>query len=134
MISISLITFFGSLISISALIGKKLLSIKNSGEYYLSKEASFELPYIDEVKHGVKTSIKKLENVILILILRIYMKTTNYFKTTSKKIKKNLRNKILKNEKHIAQPEVSKFLKMVSDYKVKIKEIKHQIKKEENKS
>jgi peroxiredoxin len=116
------------------MIGRKLV-LTNIKKNEFTEKFVFEPFDLDELKH---ISIKKLKRygfIVLVITLRISIKSSHSFKNLYKKIKnktittidKNLFNK---NKKH-EEKEVSNFLKMVSDYKHRIRQIKHKIKEEE---
>ena len=132
---IILIIFFISLIGISAMIGKKLILLKN-GKIEYTERVLFDIPNLDEIKNVATKNSKRYGYVILVETIRFYVRTSLlvkyiYFKT-KKKIKeihhKYFPHKIKENK----EKEVSKFLRMVSDYKHKIKNIKDKIVEEEN--
>ena len=101
-----LILFFGSLMGIIFMIGRKLVLLKN-GRVSPSAEITFEIPYLKEAKHLTLKNIKK----------------HGYSGLVGSKS----RSKTSSADKQ----EISKFLKIISDYKHKIREIKHKIKEEE---
>ncbi|OGI59750.1 hypothetical protein A2814_02690 [Candidatus Nomurabacteria bacterium RIFCSPHIGHO2_01_FULL_38_19] len=131
MIYFILILFFVSLISIVFMIGRKMVLIKN-GQSFVQEEFSFEIPYLKEIKILTSENIKKYEHLSLVLILRFYVRAINFSKNKYAEVKNKIRNRINQSQTSGERPEVSKFLKMISNYKHRIKEIKHKIKEEEN--
>ena len=131
MIYFILILFFVSLISIVFMIGRKMVLIKN-GQSFVQEEFSFEIPYLKEIKILTSENIKKYEHLSLVLILRFYVRAINFSKNKYAEVKNKIRNRINQSQTSGESPEVSKFLKMISNYKHRIKEIKHKIKEEEN--
>lgn len=131
MIYFLLILFFLSLTSIIIMIGRKLVAIKH--EQILShEEVLFEVPYLEKAKHITIKNIKKHGYDILVVAIRSYIRSTNYLKNKYEEIKIKIKNRNQKNNINGEKKEISKFLKIVADYKNKIREIKHKIKKEEN--
>src|SRR3989344_6478605 len=130
MICFILILFFISLISIVFMIGRNMVLIKN-GQSFTQEEFSFKVPFLKETKNLTIEKIKKYEHLSLVLILRFYVRATNFSKNKYEELKNKIRNRVKQNQTSGEKQEVSKFLKMISDYKHRIKEIKHRIKEEE---
>jgi len=135
MIYFLLILFFGSLLSIVFMIGKKLTLI-NEGKYEVVEEASFEIPYLKEAGHLTAQNLKKYEHIALVNIIWVYVQATSFLKRTYRQAETKVQAKFHKNKMRLSgtiaeQEEASKFLKIISDYKHRIKEIKHRIKEEE---
>jgi hypothetical protein len=126
-----LILFFGSLLGITFMIGRKLLVLQNGQMTYKeSAETFLEAQHLERLKHAAIKTIKKHSYNGLVLIIRLYFRGTNLLRKKYQAIKikiKNIRSKNKNDEKK----EVSKFLKMISEYKQKIRVIKHKIKEEE---
>jgi len=132
---IVLIIFFISLIGISAMIGKKLILLKN-GKIEHTERVLFDIPNLDQVKNVTVKNSKRYGYVILVETIRFYVRASIlikyiYFKT-KKKIKEIYHRYFPQKIKENKEKEVSKFLRMVSDYKNKIKNIKDKIIEEEN--
>jgi len=128
---ILLILFFASLFSIILLIGRKLITLKQE-QILNQEEVLFELPYLKEVKHITVTNVRKHGYALLVAILRFYIRGTNFSKSQYEKVKIKITNMHNRNQINGEKKEISKFLKIIGDYKNKIREIKHKIKKEEN--
>lgn len=130
--SILLIIFFASLISIITMIGRKLAVLKNKEIPSHHEEVLFELPYLKEAKHLTITGIRKSGYALLVTTVRFYVRSTNFLKDKYTEIKSKIKS--MSTARHIngEKKEISKFLKIIGDYKHKIREIKHKIKKEEN--
>ena len=127
----TLLTLFAlSLLSIIFMIGRKLVLIKHE-QVLNHKEVAFELPYFREAKHITVTNMKKHGYTLLVETIRFYVRSTNSLKSQYQKVKTNLNNRKLRNQTNGEKKETSKFLKIIGDYKQKIREIKHKIKKEE---
>ena len=130
--TIFLILFFLSLIGIIFMIAKKLLVLDKIQEK--SNELPlFETPNLREIKQTAISSARFLGHKTLLLILRIYIISANFLKQRKnhlfEKVKKVLHKRGVVKTPEI-NPEPSKFIKMVSDYKRKIRRMTHRIKQE----
>ena len=130
------IIFFAALLAIIVMIGRKLMLLR-SGEINVTHAGEFiESEYIDEIKDATIQNIKKHSYTGVVVMVRLYVKFTNFLKSQWENLKTRVDNayeKFLSTESGETR-EVSKFLKMVSDYKRKLREIKHKVKKEEEKN
>ena len=131
MLSVSFITFFGSLVSLAVMIGRKLLSMKRNGQEHVLHVARFELPYAHEVKAGAIRTIKLLGRILLVLVLRAYVRSFNFIKNKYHTLREGFHRKVTGKEVNGEKREVSKFLKLVSEYKEKVDELKEKIQEEE---
>ena len=125
-----LILFFGSLLSITFMIGRKLI-ILQGGQVTHGSEAVLSASYLEELKQTTVKNIRKYSYFGLVSVIRFYFRFSNLLKKRYEEARvkvKNLRGKKLTNEE---KREVSGFLKMISEYKHKIRKIKSQIKEEE---
>ncbi len=113
------------------MIGKRLAVLRHD-QILDHEEVLFELPYLKEVKHVTIANIKKHGDALLIATIRFYVRKTNFFKNKYEEIKSKIRNRDIDSRVNSQKKEISKFLKIITDYKQKIREIKHKIKKEEN--
>ena len=129
--SIILISFFVSLIGIIVMTGRKFVLLKN-GKMIMEEKVAFEGLNIDKTKNLIIENIKRYEHMALVEILRIYVKVSNSLKSKYYKIKERIINIHKINHINSEKKEMSKFLKIIRDYKDRIREIKHKIKKEEN--
>lgn len=127
-----LILFFGSLLGISFMIGRKLLMLQN-GQVFNRDETFLKAPYLKELKQETVKNIKKHGYTGLVATIRFYIKSTNFLKNKYEEVKIKIKNIRQKNKNNILEEkrEVSKFLKMISEYKHKIRALKHKIKEEE---
>ena len=133
-IYILLILFFTSLLSIIIMIGRKLV-LQKSGQMTdnnTAEEIPFGIHHLQKIKHLTIANIKKYEHIVLVETLRLYVKTMNLLKNKYQAIKIKIRNIKTRNHANGEKKEISKFLKIIGDYKNRIREIKHKIKKEEN--
>jgi ribosomal protein S8 len=113
------------------MIERKLLMLQNGQIAHHRGENFLEVPY-EKWKDLAVTNMKKHGYVGLVATIRFYMRSTKFLKSKFEEIKikiKNIRGKKLIDEE---KREVSGFLKMISEYKEKIREIKYKIKEEEN--
>ena len=129
---ILLVLFFASLISIIAMIGRKLVTLKHEEIPNHHEEVLFELPYLKEVKHITIASVRKSGYALLVGTVRFYVRSTDLLKNKYREIRNKIKNMIAKSHATGEKKEISKFLKIIGDYKQKIREITHKIKKEEN--
>ncbi|OGI95318.1 hypothetical protein A2917_02000 [Candidatus Nomurabacteria bacterium RIFCSPLOWO2_01_FULL_42_17] len=131
MIYLLLILFFASLVAIIIMIGRKLAVIEHE-QILNHEEVLFEIPNLEKVKHFTIRNLKKYGHAGLVGTMRLYLKSKNFLRNKYEQIKIKI-NKI-SNETHVngEKREISKFLKVIGDYKHKIREIQHKIKKEEN--
>jgi hypothetical protein len=131
--SLLFILFILSLLSISIMIGRKLVLLRN-GELMGREEIIIDVPVIEEIKLATGRTIRKVGYVSLVTGIRVYFRSANYLKAryedTKEKITE-LRNRNKTEEELADQKEISKFLKVISEYKHKIRTIKHKIREEE---
>lgn len=116
------------------MIGRKLVLTNIQKNEYTEKFV-FEPFDLDEIKHITIKKLKRYGFIILVITLRISIKSSHSLKNTYNKIKNKTiqiidKNLFYKSKKH-EEKEVSNFLKMVSDYKHRIRQIKHKIREEE---
>lgn len=127
-----LILFFGSLLGITFMIGRKLLILQDGGMTYKdSAEAFLKVQYLEELKHAALKNLKKHSYVVLVTTIRSYVRSTNFLKNKYQEVKVKVQNTKNKGNETEDKREVSKFLKMISEYKHRIRAIKHKIKEEE---
>lgn len=129
-----LILFFGSLLGISFMIGRKLLMLQN-GQLFERGEAFLKPSYLEELKHKIVKNIKKHGYKGLVATIRFYIRSTSLMKNKYGEAKTAIKNMHLKKSINGTRDnqEISKFLKIISEYKHKIREIKHRINEEEKK-
>lgn len=130
-----LILFFGSLLGITFMIGRKLLMLQNGQMTYKDNVETFlKAQYLQELKHSAIKTTKKYSYLGLVTTIRFYFRGINLIKNKYGEVKIKIKNIRHKNLNNISEEkrEVSKFLKMISEYKQKIRVLKHKIKEEEN--
>jgi len=127
-----LILFFASLLGITFMIGRKLLMLQNG--QILHKETFLKAPDLEEWKYVMIKNIKKYGYISLVVTIRFYVRSSNLLNSKYKEIKLGLQEKLKRNrgDQSKETKEVSKFLKMMSEYKHKIRKIKEKVKEEEN--
>ena len=129
-----LILFFLSLISIIIMIRGKLVLIRN-GQVIKAQHSHPFVPELQKIKHLTFKNAKKFGYATLLETLRFFIKSSNFIKTNSiiliKEIKNKLKNKDSSTDETIEKKEVSKYLRVISEYRQKIRKMKHRIKEEE---
>lgn len=133
---ILLILFFISLAGIIFLIGRKVVLARN-GAMVATEPVRPLIPDIQTIKYVVVKNTKRGGYTLLVLTVRFYIQSGNFLKAEYEKLKTRIINGLEKNKDNVTgnlkeKREVNKFLKMVSDYKAKIRHIKHKIIEEEN--
>ncbi len=119
------------------MIGRKFILLKNtSGEEAHQAGSTFisGVVDLDKVKHRAVENFKKIEHNLIWVILRTYLISRNFINRKRKEITLKIKNGLNKNrENNILEEkkEVSKYIKIISEYRQKIKHIKHKIKEEE---
>ena len=108
----------------------------NNEREFGDDDFAFVVPDLEKISGIVGKELKKVGYITFVSGLRIYMLSFNFLKNKYKnlkvkirdiKSKNNIGTQIIKRKKQ----EASKFLKVVSEYKTKIKKIKRKIKEEE---
>ena len=130
-----LILFFISLCGIILMIGRKMMFVNFKEVTHLGK-FKLEPISLNEIKIVTIKKAKKYGYIILIITLRASIKTSHFVKSNygkaKTKIKSRINNsKLIHRNKEHKEKEVSHFLKMISDYKRRVKYIKHKIREEE---
>ena len=123
--------FFLSLTCIVFMIGRKLALVR--GGHIVEENRPHPLtPDLRKAKHFTFWSIKMVLDIIILIILKIYVKSSNFFKNQHRKVQMGIRALKQKNQNNILlNKEHNKFLKVMSDYKAKISAMKHKIHEEE---
>ena len=126
--------FLISLIALTIMFSRKLVLLKNQGIQIEQVEGVIlELPFVKEIKHLTIRQLKRYGYIGVVTSIRLYFRGVNLAKVEYNKIKEKL-SSVDKSKwiNDMEKREVNKFLKVVSNYKHKIRQIKHQIKEEEN--
>lgn len=111
------------------MIGRKLALLDENQEK--KEDLLLDIPYIEEWKNLSAKSIKRITYESVVFVIRVYVKSSNFLKNKYRKIKELAEKKISKKITDKDKREISKFLKTISDYKRKAREIKHKIVEEE---
>jgi len=133
--NILFITFFLSLAGIIIIIGRKLSLIKSGDVMVTTEQPHPFVPDFEKIKEITFKHTKKYGYVALFVIVKTYLQSSNFFKKKMGETKNYIKKLLVKKQKEggeIEKQEVNKFLKMVSDYKHKIRHIKRRIHEEEN--
>lgn len=127
--------FLISFIAIIVIFSKRLSLVQSQNISIIGKEETRkEIPYVLEVKHFTVKRLKKYGYLVLVTTIRLYFRSLNFLKRKYKKLKRKIDNSNKSEIKNgIEKKEMNGFLKGISDYKNKIRRIKHEIKEEENK-
>jgi len=115
------------------MIGRRLFLLKKNPTIFEDK-ILFVYPNLNELRHIVVKKSSEYGYIILVKIIRLSIRsskiTKHYYKKTKTKIRKIINKHDIQKEE-IEKKEVSSFLKKVSQYKNKIKNIKNQVIDEE---
>ncbi len=127
--------FFISLLSITSMLGYKV-SLARNGSLQMRDDVHLGFPDLHKIKKFTKRGMRRYGFIALVIVIKVYVKiglfSKQIFETTKSGIIKMLRkNKKFNLEDSFEKREVSGFLKMVSEYKHKVKSIKHKIIEEE---
>lgn len=114
------------------MIGRKLMVMQDGAMVH--HENIFKDSYLEDLKRSLIKNSKKYSYIGVVATVRFYVHSTNFLKNKYGEVKikiKELYQK--KSKKEVTEKrEVSGFLKMISEYKHKLRKIKKQIKEEEN--
>ncbi len=127
--------FFISLLSITSMLGYKV-SLARNGSLQMRDDVHLGLPDFNKIKRLTRRGLRRYGFIALVIVIKIYVKISLFskqkFESAKSGIIKMLRkNKRLGLEESFEKREVSGFLKMVSEYKHKVRSIKHKIIEEE---
>lgn len=107
---------------------------QSSGNEFMDERTSFEIPYTREIRGATIRNIRKYGHVSLVMTIRLYVRSNNFLKNKYEEVKVKVKDihykRRIKNGSRDRQ-EISKFLKIISDYKHKIRKIKQRIHEEE---
>ena len=136
--SLPLISFFLSLVGIIGMLGCKIMHLKNGKVIYTENlEHSHPLaPDFQKIKHLTRRGFKKFGYVALFVILKFFIKFSNFIKIKSQILVQEIKDKFRKKNSDLSgetmgKKEVSKYLKVISEYRQKIRKMRHLIKEEE---
>lgn len=131
--SFFLISFFISLAIIILMIGRKLLLKKDEEENHHNEVFLSEILDFNKIKHSTIKISKKTGHTLIWIILRTYIISLNFINKKAKEIIKKIAARLNENKNNELQEkkEVSKYIKIISEYRQKIRRLKHRIKEEE---
>lgn len=129
-----LILFFISLVAITVMIWHKVVLLRNG--QVLTVEGTHPFAgELEKIKKLTFKNIKKLSIILLFIILKVFIKSSNFLKIKSLSILRYIKRKLIKESKdldnEIGRKEASKYLKIISEYRHRIRQMKHMIRKEE---
>ena len=130
-----LILFFLSLAGIIIMVWRELVLVKN-GLVVKTQHSHPFVPDLQKIKYLASKGTKKLSYVTLFVTLRFFIKSSSFIKNKSTILAKEIKTRFKKFRKDTSdetaeKKEVSKYLKIISEYRHKIRAIKHRIKEEE---
>ena len=134
-----IIIFVLSLVSITVLVGRKMAILRSGGG--AKKDEPLPHPFFpdwEKVFEFIKKSSRRYGYVATVAFIRLYVRSSNLTREKSREITEKLLNLINRKKNGNGAPaethEVNKFLKMVAEYKEKIRRIKHRVHEEEKNS
>jgi hypothetical protein len=118
------------------MIGRKLLLINDSEKHSLHlhpENLLSDLFNFNKLKDSTIKNSKKFIHILIWIILRTYILSLNFINKKRTEIVLRIKNKLNKNntENSEGKKEPSKYIKMIAEYRHKIRRIKHRIKQEE---
>lgn len=130
--------FFISIAGLVLMIGRKLYLVRN-GEVGGGKHFHFFVFDLIRVRQLAKNGVRRYGYIMLVFILRSNVKISNMVKLQFEKAVLNIENMLTRKSRSSSgenqkPAEVSGFLKMVSEYKRKVRRIKNRISTEEDSS
>ena len=127
---IIVILFFLSLFGIILMISKKIILLRKN-ELITENSFSVQIPNLQEIGHLTVKNSRKYGYILLVKSVRSYVLSINFLKKEYIKIKNSTKKYIPHKKFKSIEKKDSKFLKVISDYKHKIKRIKEKIEEEE---
>lgn len=126
-----LILFFIALIGLVIMIMKRVFLIRAGSRIIINDDPY--LPPVHEVKHIFVKNTRQYSLIIISIILRTSIRTYIILKRKGNEIARKIINKYNKSTAKLApeKREVNRFLKGISEYKNKIKNLKEKIIEEE---
>jgi hypothetical protein len=130
-----LILFSLSLIGIIIMIWRELVLVRN-GQVAIAQHSHPFVPELQKIKHLTFKNVKRFGYMTVFVTLRFFIRSSNFIKTKSKILLEELKKIIKKSngqslDETAEKKEISKYLKIISEYRQKIRKIKHRIKEEE---
>lgn len=116
------------------MIGRELVLVRN-GQVAAVEHSHPFVGDLQKIKDLTYKNTKKLGYVVLFITFRFFIKSSNFMKTKSIIVIEKIKDKIKKKNNTLTnkttEKEVSKYLEVISEYRQKIRRIKHIIKEEE---
>ena len=128
-----LILFFGSLLGIIFMLARKLRVLGN-GQVVPAENMLFEAPHLEEINAISVKIIKKLGYFLLVETIRLYVRFAEFLRNKYRLLKIKIKNKLKKTETEgpgkirIIIKEPNKFLRVIAEYKGKLRKIKANLK------
>ena len=126
-----LILFFISLLGIIFMIGRKLVLLKK-GKISIGEQIPLIIIPLEKVKSFTLRSIRRYGHATIVISLTLYIRGANLLKNKYRELKVKIQERNKLTQANGDKKEISKFLKIIGEYKKKIRDIKHRITKEEN--
>ena len=120
---------------IIGMISRKLILVRNGQTVNIRHPHPF-VPDLVKIKYFIFKGIKRVGYAVVFLTLRFFIKFSNFIKNRGKILTRELKEKFKRNngnllDETMQKKEVSRYLKVISEYRSKIRTIKHKIKEEE---
>lgn len=115
------------------MISRKLFSNNKNEIEQIERTPLFETHNLQEIKQLIINNSRIFGHKSLLFILRIYIISSNFIKQKKNLLISKIKAKLNKNkiEGEETNTDPSKFIKIVSEYKHKVRKMTHRIKKEE---
>lgn len=127
------ILFFTSLLGIIVMIGRKMRLAQN-GLIARFEDSHPLIPDVEKVKELLYSNSRKAGYLALVGMIRLHLKSSKLAKQKYGELKMSVKNKLMKepgSEFGNTGTEASGFLKLISDYKHKVRRLKRKIHEEE---
>ena len=125
--------FFVSLIGIMFMIGRKHILIQN-GYAFEEKDFAPDREYFEDLKSKTSKKLSKISFVLLVIMVRFYVKFSDVIKSGYRWSLEKIRNVVVKKSDDgaikIKVQKENKFLKVMGQYKKKIRRIKDKVRQE----
>jgi hypothetical protein len=133
---IAIIILIISFLGMTVMIGRKLVLLRKGHIELGANGSNILLTDIEKIKSFGQKNLKRYGYFALFSVLRSYIRTVNSLKKQGIQLAKKIENKLLKNKKGVVgenaeKREVSKYLKIISEYQEKIRKMKKKIQEEE---
>ncbi len=130
-----IILFFASLLGMIFMLGRKLVVLQQEPVVLLDEQVLIESKDFKELKHIIVKKSQQFGYIVLVEIIRFSVRSSKVIKKvyheTKTKINKKFRKNKISTGSEPEKREASSFLKKVSEYKHKLKKIKHKVIEEE---